>query len=68
VSEGDFHQIFAEAIEAGRPNSTLYGLELTTALRTILIDTPNTLFESYIFILSFSRDGLVEDAEGIESG
>ncbi|KAL9079473.1 MAG: hypothetical protein Q9157_001636 [Trypethelium eluteriae] len=41
ISEGDFHQIFAEAIEAGRPDSALCGPELTTALRATSIDTPN---------------------------
>ncbi|KAF2630541.1 putative polyketide synthase [Macroventuria anomochaeta] len=41
VSEGDFHQIIAEAIEFGRPDSSLHGPELTTALRAISRDTPN---------------------------
>lgn len=40
VSEGDFHQIFAEAIEAGRPDSAVCGPELTTALRAIPFDEP----------------------------
>jgi hypothetical protein len=40
LSEGDFHQIFAEAIEAGRPDSVC-GPELTTTLRTIPVDTPH---------------------------
>lgn len=42
VSEVDFHQIFAEAIEAGRPNSAFQAPELTTALRAIPVNTPNT--------------------------
>lgn len=41
VSEGYFHEIFAEAIEAGRPESALCGPELTTALRAIPIDMHN---------------------------
>lgn len=38
VSEGDFHQIIAEAIEAGRPDSVFCGPELTTALQAAPID------------------------------
>ncbi|KAJ8112708.1 hypothetical protein ONZ43_g5332 [Nemania bipapillata] len=38
VSEGDFHQIIAEAIEAGRPDSAICGPELTTALRAVPFD------------------------------
>jgi NAD(P)-dependent dehydrogenase (short-subunit alcohol dehydrogenase family) len=41
VSEGDLHQIFAEAIVAGRPDSVNCGAELTTALRAIPVDTPD---------------------------
>ncbi|KAI9695823.1 MAG: Type I Iterative PKS [Bogoriella megaspora] len=41
ISERDFHQIFAAAIEAGRPNYNFCGPELTTALRKIPVDTSN---------------------------
>jgi hypothetical protein len=41
VSEGDFHQIIAEAIVFGRPDSSTGGSELTTAFRGIPRATPN---------------------------
>lgn len=40
LSEEDFHQLFAEAIKAGRPNSP-YGPELSTGLLDIPAHAPN---------------------------
>ena len=40
LSEEDFHQIFAEAIEAGYPNSTA-GTEISTGLLDISPDSAN---------------------------
>ncbi|KAK5632312.1 hypothetical protein RRF57_008028 [Xylaria bambusicola] len=51
VSEMDFHQIIAEAIEAGRPDCVVCGPELSTALRPYPIDEPGApgFFSNPIF-------------------
>ncbi|KAI0506314.1 hypothetical protein F5B22DRAFT_639320 [Xylaria bambusicola] len=65
VSEGDFHQIFAEAIEAGRPNSSTCGPELTTALRAVPFDDSNApaFFSNPIFS-HFRQVGLGQKTKG----